>query len=175
MNRHPAETAFVLTRPESQGAWRYWGVARWQENEDRWALMEPVDHATWRGLGHGRTSSRTLPPEAAARAEAWVDQLFRTHPPGTVFKRDAKQCRLVGKSTKGGVRIDGGPEGFKERTVSQTDLAWALMARDDVQKTGGLLDEARVNRLRYLEGTPQESTRWIDTGWALYLLAVTPG
>jgi hypothetical protein len=32
---------------------------------------------------------------------------------------------------------------------------------------GGLLDEARVNRLRYLDGTPKGSTRWIDTGWAL--------
>lgn len=29
---------------------------------------------------------------------------------------------------------------------------------------GGLLDEERVNRLRYLEGTPKASTRWIDTG-----------
>src|SRR4030095_16739814 len=26
---------------------------------------------------------------------------------------------------------------------------------------------ARVNRARYLEGTPRGSTRWIDTAWAL--------
>jgi hypothetical protein len=37
--------------------------------------------------------------------------------------------------------------------------------------TGGILDEARVNRLRYLEGTPKASTRWIDTGWAIALVA----
>lgn len=170
-DRRPAETAFVLTRAAPQDPWRYGGVARWQESEDRWALTEPVDYATWRALGHGRTSSRRLPPKAVTRAEAWVEQLLRNHPPGTLLERHGKHCRLVGKSPRGGVRIDGGSGGFAERTVSQTDLAWALMARDDVQKTGGLLDEARVNRLRYLEGTPEESTRWIDTGWALFLIA----
>ena len=35
---------------------------------------------------------------------------------------------------------------------------------------GGLLDEHRVNRVRYLEGTPYDSTRWIDTRNALQLL-----
>ncbi|WP_224248660.1 hypothetical protein [Hyalangium gracile] len=171
--RRPAETAFVLTRTAPRGSWQYWGVARWQDDEDRWALDEPVDHATWRALGHGRTSSRSLPPEATARAEAWVEQLLRTHPPGTLLARDGERCRIVGRSPQGGVRIDGGPKGFKERTVSLADLAWALLARDDTRKTGGLLDEARVNRLRYLEGTPKESTRWIDTGWALFLLTAT--
>ncbi len=43
-DRRPAETAFVLTREASQGPWRYWGVARWREDEDQWALVEPVDH-----------------------------------------------------------------------------------------------------------------------------------
>jgi len=33
-----------------------------------------------------------------------------------------------------------------------------------------LLDEAFVNRVRYLEGTPRGSTRWIDTGHALRLV-----
>ena len=42
---------------------------------------------------------------------------------------------------------------------------------DDVRRSGGILDEPRVNRLRYLEGTPKGSTRWIDTGWALLLVA----
>ena len=45
--------------------------------------------------------------------------------------------------------------------MSATDLAWVLLAADDVRESGGLLDEARVNRLRYLEGTPNASTRWI--------------
>ncbi|AUX42551.1 uncharacterized protein SOCE26_039840 [Sorangium cellulosum] len=46
-----------------------------------------------------------------------------------------------------------------------------MVARDEVRKNGGLLDEQRVNRLRYLEGTPRGATRWIDTGWALLLAA----
>lgn len=55
--------------------------------------------------------------------------------------------------------------------MSLTDLAWVLVARDDVMKNGGRLDEQRVDRLRYLEGTPRAATRWIDTGWALGLAA----
>ncbi|BDG02807.1 hypothetical protein [Anaeromyxobacter oryzae] len=42
---------------------------------------------------------------------------------------------------------------------------------EDVSAPGGVLDEARVNKLRYLEGTPKESTRWIDTGWAILLVS----
>jgi superfamily II DNA or RNA helicase/diadenosine tetraphosphate (Ap4A) HIT family hydrolase len=169
-NRRPAETAFVLTRTSSEDPWRYGGVARWLEGEDRWALAEPVDYATWRALGHGRQSSRRLPPGAVERASAWVRNLLSAHPVGTTLTQDGKQCRLVGIASEGGVRIDGGEGGFEERTVSLTDLAWALLTRDDARTTGGLLDEARVNHLRYLEGTPKGSTRWIDTGWALFLL-----
>jgi hypothetical protein len=51
--------------------------------------------------------------------------------------------------------------------VSLIDIAWVLVARDDVVRHGGVLDEARVNRVRYLDGTPKEATRWIDRGWAL--------
>jgi hypothetical protein len=58
----------------------------------------------------------------------------------------------------------GGPDGFKERTVSLVDIAWVLVARDDVATSGGMLDEPRVNGLRYLEGTPKAATRWIDAG-----------
>ncbi|WP_437569834.1 hypothetical protein [Sorangium sp. So ce542] len=59
------------------------------------------------------------------------------------------------------MRIDGGPGGFAERTVSLTDLAWVIVARDDVGKNGGRLDEHRVNRLRYLEGGRPRSQRVI--------------
>ena len=62
-----------------------------------------------------------------------------------------------------------------ERTVSLVDLGWVLIARDDARRSGGILDEPRVNRLRYLEGTPKVSTRWIDTGWALLLVATADG
>jgi hypothetical protein len=50
-----------------------------------------------------------------------------------------------------------------------------MLAAKSVNTEGGVLDEARVNRLRYLEGTPEDSTRWIDTGWAILLVAGTPG
>ena len=59
---------------------------------------------------------------------------------------------------------------MKERTVSALDLGWVLQANERMRENQGLLDEAWVNYLRYLEGTPKESTRWIDTGWALVLL-----
>lgn len=169
-DRRPAETAFVLTRAEPSAPWRYDGVARWLENEDQWALTHPVDYAMWRALGHGRSASRRLPAETTARASEWVEQFLRVHPSGSVVESGGKRCRIVGKAPGGGVRIDGGEGGFAERTISLMDLAWALAARENAQEMGGVLDEARVNRLRYLDGTPKESTRWIDTGWALFLL-----
>ncbi|MFY0577860.1 DEAD/DEAH box helicase family protein [Cystobacter fuscus] len=49
--RNPAETAFVLTRMEPGGPWRYAGVARWNESEGAWVLPEPVDSDTWKALG----------------------------------------------------------------------------------------------------------------------------
>lgn len=93
----------------------------------------------------------------AARAGEWVEGR-------------GKRCRIVGASARGGVRIDGGPDGFAERTVSLVDLAWVLKAQAEVGKTGGVPDEAAVNRLRYLDGTPKGSTRWTDTGWALVVV-----
>jgi hypothetical protein len=85
-------------------------------------------------------------------------------------ERADRTLRALGVAPQGGLRIDGGPGGFAERTVSLTDLGWGLAARRDVALHGGILDEARVNRLRYLEGTPRAATRWIDTGNALWLL-----
>jgi hypothetical protein len=32
--------------------------------------------------------------------------------------------------------------------VSLSDIAWCLVANDDVAASGGILDEARVNRVR---------------------------
>jgi hypothetical protein len=78
-----------------------------------------------------------------------------------------RTARILGRAPRGGLRIDGGEGGFAERTLSLTDLAWVAAASDEVRAHGGLLDEARVNRLRYLDGTPKGSTRWIDTGWAI--------
>ena len=85
-----------------------------------------------------------------------------------------KRLRVVGAAEQGGLRVDGGPDGFKELTVSLLDVAWAVVAADDVAEHGGVLDEARVNRLRYLDGTPKAATRWIDTGWAFVIVDVGP-
>ena len=81
----------------------------------------------------------------------------------------------MGAAARGGIRVDGGPRGFAERTVSLVDLAWVVVAADDVAANGGVLDESRVNRLRYLEGVPKGSTRWIDTGWAIAGWQATKG
>src|SRR5437773_439213 len=75
--------------------------------------------------------------------------------------RDGRRWRIMGR-TAGGVRMDGGEGGFAARQVSVTDVGWVLVAAEDVEGAGGILDEARVNRVRYLEWTPKESTRWID-------------
>ena len=76
-----------------------------------------------------------------------------------------QQTRILGASQRGGLRIV--REGHRERSASLTDLAWVIAADADVREHSGLLDEARVNKLRYLEGTSKGSTRYIDTGWAL--------
>ncbi|MBK8690983.1 MAG: DEAD/DEAH box helicase family protein [Deltaproteobacteria bacterium] len=166
--RLPGETAFVFTRIAPGEPWCSRGVARWREAEGCWAF-EAVDHATWKALGQGRSASRTLPDEVTGRVDAWVDALMREPGAGTVVTVEGKRLRIVGRSAGGGLRIDGGDGGFAERTVSRTDLAWVLLAAEDAAANGGVLDEARVNRLRYLEGTPKSATRWIDTGWALGL------
>jgi hypothetical protein len=55
------------------------------------------------------------------------------------------------------------------KTLLEPELADAptYRAADDVGTHGGLVDEARVNRVRYLEGVPRSAIRWVDTGWAI--------
>ena len=165
-DRRPGETAFVLTRAPGEEAWRYAGVARWSEEEALWTCP-PLDSATWRALGQGRSASRRLPPGVLDEAASDVNQVLRDVGEGAWIERDGKRLRVAGAAENGGLRIDGGPGGFRERTLSLVDVAWVLVARRDVERNGGVLDEARVNRLRYLEGTPKGATRWIDTGWAV--------
>jgi superfamily II DNA or RNA helicase/HKD family nuclease len=166
-DRRPGETAFVLTRSEPGAPLRYCGVARWLEPDGPWRLPA-LDFATWRALGNRLGCSRRLPSGALDAARTFLDQLLLRAPAGTWLERDGKRCRIVERMPRG-VRVDGGPGGFAARQVSLTDLAWVMLAAQGVSAEGGLLDEARVNRLRYLEGTPKGSTRWIDTGWALTL------
>ncbi len=169
VDRRPAETAFVLVKVES-GIWRYQGIGRWSEVDGTWAVLD-VDFTIWRALGSGRSASRRLPEGAHARAQNFVNVLLeRLERNDPWIGRSGKRCRVVGRAPKGGLRIDGGPDGFAERTVSLTDLAWALVAQDHAGSVGGMVDESMVNRLRYLDGTPKGSTRWIDTGWALLMV-----
>lgn len=92
---------------------------------------------------------------------------LRRKVPREIVRADGRRARVLGSASRGGFRIDGGVGGFAERTVSLLDLAWVIAAADHVKIHGGLLDERMVNRLRYLEGTPKGSTRWIDTRWAI--------
>lgn len=168
----PGETAFVLTRADPADPWRYCGVGRRAEIEGQWTVPS-LDHRTWKRLGTGRKASRTLPPESEERARALVHKLLVTFPTGAWIEARGRRARIAGQAAHGGLRIDGGEAGFAERTVSLTDLAWALVAQDRVELEAGVLDEAQVNRLRYLEGTPKAATRWIDTGWALVVLSAS--
>ncbi|SES91353.1 DEAD/DEAH box helicase family protein [Stigmatella erecta] len=168
VNPRPGETAFVLALREP-GTWRYLGVGRRQEDV-REALFEipEVDFETWRTLGEGRLASRTLPDEALSVAQRIVDALLSLPGSERVLTNAAGGLAFVrGRAVRGGLSIDGGPAGFKPRTVTLTDLAWVVVAARDIEVNGGVLDEARVNRFRYLEGTARGATRWIDTGWAL--------
>ena len=161
-DRRPGECAYILTAHHTD-QWRYSGVGRW--NGEQWCLPA-LDFATWRALGKGRSASKRLESRWRDAAETFVRAKLQAECPRWVEAR-GRRCRLVGKAARGGLRIDGGKGGFTARTVSLTDLAWVLAARD--RFAGQPLDEAAVNRLRYLAGTPKGSTRWIDTGWAMVL------
>lgn len=164
------ETAYVLVRTPALGAdlVRYLGVGRWDEAASAWRVPE-VDYKTWRAWGRSREVSRSLREGAVSHAQRVVDTLLNLDEEARWIEHsNGQRARIVGRAKRGGLRIVGlGPDAFVERTVSLTDLAWVEAAAEDVRERGGLLDEARVNRLRYLEGTPKESTRWIDTGWAI--------
>jgi superfamily II DNA or RNA helicase/diadenosine tetraphosphate (Ap4A) HIT family hydrolase len=171
-DRTPAETAFLLARPDAESPWRYLGVGRWQD-DGNWSFPAP-SLAVWRTLSTGRSASRTLPKGLAtesARVAATAARLLRD----TWLERAGQRGRVVGRAPQGGIRIDGGEGGFAERTVSLVDLGWVLAAAADVEKLGGVLDEARVNRLRYLDGTEKGATRWIDTGWAIAVVGAVAG
>jgi len=163
--RRPGETAFVFVA-DSDASSRYAGAATWIEAEGLWGVPA-VDFDTWRRVGQGRSASRRLDQHWLELARVAAARLAgRT---GAWVEARGRRCRVTGRSKSGGLRVDGGSGGFRERTVSLTDIAWVLCARDEAHRKGGLVDEARVNRLRYLDGTPKASTRWIDTGWALVL------
>ena len=159
------DEAWVLYA-DAQGGWRSGGHAH--RDGDAWTVDE-VDFATWKRFGPPgtRSASRALEPRFEAAARALVERLLVAPGPGHWVGTDGKRCRLVGRSAQGGLRVDGGAGGFAARTISVTDLGWALAAREVVARNGGVVDEALVNRLRYLRGTPKGATRWVDSGWAI--------
>jgi superfamily II DNA or RNA helicase/diadenosine tetraphosphate (Ap4A) HIT family hydrolase/SOS-response transcriptional repressor LexA len=160
------ETAFVLSL-NPNGAFRYLGVGRWREAESSWQIPD-VDFPTWRTWGEGREASRALPEGALSRAQLVADKVLELPPESRWLEQpNGNRARVLGPAGRGGLRVDGGDGGFHERTVSLNDLAWVVAADDAAKATGTLLDEVLVNRVRYLEGTPKGSTRYIDTAWAL--------
>jgi superfamily II DNA or RNA helicase/diadenosine tetraphosphate (Ap4A) HIT family hydrolase/SOS-response transcriptional repressor LexA len=162
----PSETAFVLAK-RGDNEWQYVGVGRQIDARGIWAIPD-VDLGTWREWGEGRDVSRRLPAGAQARAQVAVQALLELPADQrSIVQPSGRRARVTGAAKQGGLRIAGDEDGLKERTISLTDLAWVIVADDDVAATGGILDERRVNLLRYLEGTPKGSTRWIDTGWAI--------
>ncbi len=167
--QRPGETAFVLARPGEGAPWTYLGVGRWHSDEAAWSFEAP-SFGTWRLLSSGRGASRTLSPIWLAEA-ARIAELAAARLADVWLERGEQRGRIVGRAAQGGLRISGGDGGFAERTISLLDLGWTLVAQDDVRGKGGILDEARVNRLRYLDGTPKGATRWIDAGWALALVS----
>jgi hypothetical protein len=135
-DRRPGETAYVLTRAAGDERWQYAGVARWIESDGQWSCPS-LDFATWRALGSGRSASRRLPPGALQRARDVVRAVLERAGPGGWIETAGKRLRVVGPAEQGGLRVDGGPDGFKERTVSLLDVAWAVVATDDVAARGG--------------------------------------
>ena len=133
----------------------------------RWQI-DHVDFATWRAWGDGRSTSRTLPDGALTRAQLIVDAVLSLPADSRWIEQpDRRRARVLGRADRGGLRIDGGENGFEERTISLIDIGWVVVANDLALGTTQVLDETLINRVRYLEGTPKASTRWIDTAWAI--------
>jgi superfamily II DNA or RNA helicase/diadenosine tetraphosphate (Ap4A) HIT family hydrolase len=117
-----------------------------------------MDFTTWQKIG-GKGASKTLPKALQQRV---LQTLLATPLKDQLIQRpQGQKATILSVSPQGGVSIK--PDTSTARTVSLTDIAWVVFARE----RGGILDEALVNRYRYLPGTPKEATRWIDTGWAI--------
>lgn len=155
----PAETAFVCHR-HGEG-WRYLGIGK--GGNQLWRLAE-MDYLAWSALraeGVRGGLSRKLPEGARERAREFIRGLRV----GSRRTLDGLSLTVLGITSKGGVLVED-PGRVNERSVSETDLAWVLLAK----QSSAPLDQAGVHQLRYIEGTPRTSTRWLDTGYALHLV-----
>ncbi len=161
----PSETAYVCHR--HRDSWRYLGVGRSSDGRS-WSLAE-MDFVAWSALRASGTRgglSRDLPERAANLAREFVASLHA----GSQRVLAGRTLTVLRTTSSGGVRVED-PGRVRERSVSQTDLAWVLWAGEEFK---GVLDAARVHQLRYIEGTPRASTRWLDTGYALHLVRGVP-
>ena len=152
---------------EGEDRWVYHGEGARDGEREAWRIAD-VDVDTYERFGGSRAKSRDLPAHAKQWAKAFTEKLQDTLGEDGVVNARGRTCRVVSVSDRGSVEIEGvGEDGFKPRKVSNTDLAWVLLARES--NTSPILDEATVNRARYLPGTKPSSMRYIDTGWALVL------
>ncbi len=141
------------------------GVKGLLDAPDRWTLRVPSLHPAETAFLLARPSGEA--PWTSLGVARWSEGVWCFEAPSRdVWAKLAPGSRASSRT-------------LPTRWVQAADvLVERVLAQDDVAQRGGVLDEARVNRLRYLVGTPKESTRWIDTGWALALVtsrAVTPG
>lgn len=152
---------------EGEDTWVYHGEGERDGEREAWRIAD-VDVDTYERFGGSRAKSRDLPKHAKQWAKAFTEKLRDTLGEDGVVNARGKTCRVVSVSDRGSVEIEGvGEDGFKPRKVSNTDLAWVLLARES--NTSPILDEKTVNQARYLPGTKPSSMRYIDTGWALVL------
>lgn len=113
-------------------------------------------------------ASRELPEPARVLARRFVAAVVETAAEKGLLE-GSRPLRVRGTTRSGGLRVDGGEGGLRERTISLIDLGWVLLA--DQAAKSDMPTEAEVNAARYLPGTPRRSTRWVDTGIGLALLA----
>jgi hypothetical protein len=111
-------------------------------------------------------SSYVLEGQWVEAARAAMSALWARHG-GSAVSVEGRKITLMQQTRTGSLRIK--PDGAGERGISLTDLGWVLRAAAYAAERGEAVDLALVNRLRYKPGTPKESTRYIDTGWALKL------
>jgi hypothetical protein len=153
------------------------GRSRSRRMSPRWRRAR----GSWRSRNRGRPRGKRGPAWRLSSRSGWCCRSTATGRSRTTCRssrcasRAPASERAAGAGARcggeRGLRIDGsgggGSRGFEARTVPSLDIAWAMLAHDDVAANGGLVDEARVNELWWLEGAPKGSARWIDTGWAI--------
>jgi superfamily II DNA or RNA helicase/HKD family nuclease len=159
------ERAHVFFMREDGEGWVYHGVGARAEDAGAWRI-DDVDASTYARFCDKPSKSRTLPEYAKQWAKQYAEALLARVGEGGSINARGKTCRVVTVTESGTVHVDIGGTS-KNRKVTNTDLAWVLLARASARTP--LVDQDQVNRLRFLPGTAKGSMRYIDTGWALVL------